>query len=185
MNDIKHGTLKRNNKPTQNSTVTFPDTLAPPTTSRAGASLSAAVLQSVSTLSGGPGSAAGASPATPAQGSSPGPGPAPPAPPPPDVDEPFIPPANVAVVTTAAELQRVNLAGALDIEIRSHLDLRNLSRVENPGLLPGEETARNIKSIALLYSSPQAPARSIRVRMRLSSRQSPTYSSLLLRPFTV
>ena len=73
-----------------------------------------------------------------------------------------IPAANITVVRTAGELQRAALAGAQDIEIRAHLDLRSLELAANP-LFDGIETAINRKRLALLYASP--PLRSIRVCM--------------------
>ena len=75
----------------------------------------------------------------------------------------LIPPANITIVTTAEELQEATIAGAQDIEIRSHLDLRTLKRVPTP-LIDGPETHDNRKRLALLYASP--PLRSIRVRPR-------------------
>ena len=75
----------------------------------------------------------------------------------------FIPAASITVVRTAAQLQRAALAGAQDIEIRAHLDLRSLERAANP-LIEGVETAVNPKRLALLYASP--PLRSIRVCIR-------------------
>ena len=41
-------------------------------------------------------------------------------------------PANITIVQTAMELQQACLTGAVDIEIRAHLDLRGLVRPLNP-----------------------------------------------------
>ena len=75
----------------------------------------------------------------------------------------IIPPANITIVTTAEELQEASLAGAQDIEIRRHIDLRTLTTVPNPSI-GGVEAVTNPKRLALLYASP--PLRSIRVRPR-------------------
>lgn len=71
-------------------------------------------------------------------------------------------PPNITVVNTADELQRALLSAAVDIEIRSHLDLRPIALAPNP-MIQGLETANNRKRIALLYATP--PLRSIRVRV--------------------
>eukprot|EP00892_Ulva_mutabilis_P000965 jgi/Ulvmu1/1086/UM106_0002.1 len=68
-------------------------------------------------------------------------------------------PADVTVVRTAQELQQATLSGAVDIEIREHLSLLNLTRPPNPAQ-PGQETFQNRKHLALLYAS--SPLRSIR-----------------------
>lgn len=69
-------------------------------------------------------------------------------------------PANITVVNTPQELQRALGNGAVDVEIRSHMDMRSLSLAANP-LIRGVETAVNPKRLALLYSG--NPLRSIRV----------------------
>lgn len=69
-------------------------------------------------------------------------------------------PANITVVNTAPELQQAMLNDAVDIEIRSHLDMRLLKRLNNPAIVgPTEDDAS--KKLALLYAS--TPLRSIRV----------------------
>ena len=78
-----------------------------------------------------------------------------------DAGDAVVGPANITVVTTPGELQAASLAGAQDIEIRSHLDLRSLKLAKNPAIT-GNETENNPKRLALLYASP--PLRSIRVR---------------------
>lgn len=45
-------------------------------------------------------------------------------------------PAAPVIVTTAAQLQQALEANAVDIEIRSHLDLRGLERKQNPLVVP-------------------------------------------------
>ena len=70
-------------------------------------------------------------------------------------------PANITIVRLVLDLQRATATGAVDIEIRAHLDLRGLSRTLNPAI-PGPETFQNPKRNALLYA--QSPLRSIRVR---------------------
>ena len=74
-----------------------------------------------------------------------------------------VPPAQVRVVTTAAELQAASVAGAQDIEIRTHLDLSGLKRFVNPALsaIPKEDI---IRPQALLYT--YGNMRSMRVRAR-------------------
>ena len=78
---------------------------------------------------------------------------------PPDPDETGAA-ANVTIVLSAQDLQRATATGAVDIEIRAHLDLRGLWRRLNPAI-PGHETWQNPKRNALLYA--QSPLRSIRV----------------------
>lgn len=68
--------------------------------------------------------------------------------------------ANITVVQTAIELQQACLTGAVDIEIRAHLDLRGLIRPPNPGVAGAGKY--DFGTRALLYSS--SPLRSIRVR---------------------
>lgn len=68
-----------------------------------------------------------------------------------------VPRANITVVRSAAELQAAAEAKAQDIEIRAHLDLRKLRRLQNPLV-----TSAVAGSYALLYADP--PLRSIRVR---------------------
>ena len=72
-----------------------------------------------------------------------------------------VPPAQLTVVTTAAELQAASVAGAQDIEIRAHLDLSSLRRFFNPRLPPitGDESKG---PHALLYA--YGNMRSMRVR---------------------
>eukprot|EP00892_Ulva_mutabilis_P004151 jgi/Ulvmu1/2107/UM125_0011.1 len=82
-----------------------------------------------------------------------------PQPAPPREDPAPILPANVTVVRTAGQLQRTMLRGAVDIEIREHLNLRNLTRPPNPAM-PGQDTFQNRKHLALMYAS--SPQRSIR-----------------------
>ena len=79
-------------------------------------------------------------------------------------------PANITIVRTAQDLQRATATGAVDIEIRAHLDLRSLSRTLNPAI-PGSETFQNPKRNALLYA--QSPLRSIRVRCDRGTGPSP------------
>ena len=69
--------------------------------------------------------------------------------------------ADIVAVSTAQELQEAALSGIADIEVRAHMDLRVLARVENPAI-EGPETPTNPKSFALLYAS--GDLRSIRVR---------------------
>lgn len=68
---------------------------------------------------------------------------------------PSLPDATVNVVTTADELLAASTATAQDIEIRAHLDLRSLVRVQNPALPP---TASRLAIINAL-----SPMRSMRV----------------------
>lgn len=68
---------------------------------------------------------------------------------------PSLPEAKVTVVTTAAELLDASTATAQDIEIRAHLDLRSLVRVQNPALPP---TALRLAIINAI-----SPMRSMRV----------------------
>lgn len=82
------------------------------------------------------------------------------APLPPSDVTPSTAPANVTVVTTPKDLQRALLDGAVDVEIRAHLDMRSLSLAANPKI-QGVETQINRKKLALLYS--YNPLRSIRV----------------------
>ena len=72
-----------------------------------------------------------------------------------------MPPAQVRVVTTAAELQAASVEGAQDIEIRTHLDLSSLKRLDNPALsaIPEDEISG---PQALLYT--HGIMRSMRVR---------------------
>lgn len=71
------------------------------------------------------------------------------------------PPANITVVRTARELQEASLRGALDIEIRAHLDLRTLDLAQDPsGLFSG--TVQEFGRRSLLYAD--LSMRSIRVR---------------------
>ena len=56
--------------------------------------------------------------------------PSPPAPPSPAVPGNATP--QVAAIYTAEQLQEAVFAGVRDIEIRAHLDLRNLPRVDTP-----------------------------------------------------
>lgn len=72
-----------------------------------------------------------------------------------------VPPSNVTVVRTAGDLQRATLTGALDIEIRTHLDLRTLAPADNPELQGAGEAAQ---ASALLYVA--STLRSIRVRIQ-------------------
>lgn len=65
--------------------------------------------------------------------------------------------ANITVVRTAEELQAATLRGATDIEIRSHVDLRSLSKGPNPAV----HELKSGRYLALLYAS--TPLRSIRV----------------------
>ena len=69
-------------------------------------------------------------------------------------------PADILEVNTAQELQDAVFAGISDIEIRAHMDLRSLARVENPAI-EGRETESNPKRLGLLYAS--GTLRSIRV----------------------
>ena len=71
-----------------------------------------------------------------------------------------VPPAQVTVVTTAAELQAASEAGAQDIEIRAHLDLSDLKLWFSPGLpkVPGVDRGPH----ALVYA--YGGMRSMRVR---------------------
>ena len=71
------------------------------------------------------------------------------------------PPANVTIVRTAEELQQATLRGAIDIEIRDHIDLSTLNLAFDPtGEFKG--TVRMYGKSSLLYS--YSPMRSIRVR---------------------
>lgn len=67
---------------------------------------------------------------------------------------------KITVVTSARQLQQAALAGAVDIVIKAHLDLRTLSLAPNPDIL-GAETQTNRKRLALLYGTRQM--RSLRV----------------------
>eukprot|EP00892_Ulva_mutabilis_P006547 jgi/Ulvmu1/4264/UM194_0004.1 len=62
-------------------------------------------------------------------------------------------PAEVTVVTSAAQLQAASEAAARDIEIRAHLDLRNLKRPPNPGIsgFDGPNNDDSIIRLALFY----------------------------------
>lgn len=71
-------------------------------------------------------------------------------------------PVNVTVVRTGAELRQATLGGARDIEIRAHLDMRDMRRIANP-LMPRVDRGNSRKELALLYAS--KPLRSIRVRL--------------------
>lgn len=62
---------------------------------------------------------------------------------------------QVAAVYTTEQLQQVMLAGVRDIEIRAHLDLRNLTMSDLTEVPPGSSDFRHV--------SPQT--RSIRVRI--------------------
>lgn len=66
-------------------------------------------------------------------------------------------PAEVTPVSTAEELRTAAAAGAQHIEIRAHLDLRELPRADNP-LIEGN----GVRALALLYAS--GGLESIRVR---------------------
>lgn len=81
----------------------------------------------------------------------------PPTPPPPDV---AVNPATPTVVTTVAELLDAAAAAVEDIEIRAHLDLRDVRRSQNPDL-PVLDNPGSPTRLALLYLRP--PMRSIRV----------------------
>lgn len=72
--------------------------------------------------------------------------------------QPPVFPTDIQIVHTAEELQAA-VGSATDIEIRAHLDLRDLSRLDNPQV-SAAEGIRN-RNIALLYAFP--PLRSIRV----------------------
>lgn len=71
-------------------------------------------------------------------------------------------PANVTIVRTGAELRQATLGGARDIEIRAHLDMRDMRRMANP-LMPGVDRGNSRRELTLLYAS--NPLRSIRVRL--------------------
>lgn len=73
--------------------------------------------------------------------------------------------ADIMVVTTVEELRSAAASQAADIEIRGHLDLRDLSRTDNPAIARGESPA----AAALLYSPPLL---SMRVRSLLPCRYS-------------
>lgn len=89
-----------------------------------------------------------------------------PPPAPPQLEDPLsddIAPPQIVVVSTASELQAAAADAAQDIEIRSHLDLRPLSRPKNPDI-PGfhsDDPANEIR-LALLYV--HGGMRSMRVR---------------------
>eukprot|EP00892_Ulva_mutabilis_P006549 jgi/Ulvmu1/4266/UM194_0006.1 len=72
-----------------------------------------------------------------------------PPPPPPPAASPA-PLADVTVVTTPEELQAAVAAAVVDIEIRAHLDLSNLTRPRNPEI-PGASTEDAPRNLALLY----------------------------------
>lgn len=75
----------------------------------------------------------------------------------------FIPRADITPVTTATDLQSVTLAGAQDIEVRGHVDLRGLARVNNPELrAPHDPENSDSNKFALLYALSEL--RSFRVR---------------------
>lgn len=81
-----------------------------------------------------------------------------------DIQDPPTPlgaPPNITIVNTPLELRKALKNGAVDIEIRSHMDMRSLKLDSNP-MIQGVETAINRKKLALLYA--QQPLRSIRVR---------------------
>lgn len=69
---------------------------------------------------------------------------------------------DVTVVTTPEELQAAAQASAAHIEIRAHLDCRNLTRLGNPDLPPTSSTGTRPR-LALLYA--RASMQSIRVRL--------------------
>jgi len=81
-------------------------------------------------------------------------------------------PANITIVHTPKQLQNAIKQGAVDVEIRSHLDLRELELGFNP-VINGLETQNNRKRLAVLYSGP--PLRSIRVRSFQSPVQMPAH----------
>eukprot|EP00892_Ulva_mutabilis_P000954 jgi/Ulvmu1/1085/UM106_0001.1 len=83
----------------------------------------------------------------------------PPPPPPPAQPLQAAAPPNITVVRTAAELQQASLSGAMDIEIRTHIDMRSLELALNP-MIQGAESLTNPRRLALLYAS--LPLRSIR-----------------------
>lgn len=72
---------------------------------------------------------------------------------------PAIAPREVAVVYTAEELQGATLSGALDVEIRAHLDLRAVRPARSPEMPAAEASGM---AAALLHTT--SPFRSIRVR---------------------
>ena len=78
----------------------------------------------------------------------------------PEAAAPPIQPANITVVTTPAELVKATLDGAVDIVISSHLDLRGLSVLPNPGITVAESPGKPTR-LALMYAD--LPLRSIRV----------------------
>lgn len=73
---------------------------------------------------------------------------------------PAVAPRNITEVYTAEELQRATLRGALDVEIRTHLDLRAMRPAHNPEM-PTDGGSDGAAS--LLFST--SPLRSIRVRL--------------------
>eukprot|EP00892_Ulva_mutabilis_P004162 jgi/Ulvmu1/2117/UM127_0002.1 len=58
---------------------------------------------------------------------------------------------TITVVRTAAQLQQASVSGAMDIEIRAHIDMRSLTLAPNPQI-QGEATANNPRRLALLYA---------------------------------
>ena len=74
----------------------------------------------------------------------------------------IVAPADVTIVRGPNELQQAVLSGAVDIEIRDHLDLRSVPREMNPAVQDSGD-AHYRKRFALLYAG--HPLRSIRVRL--------------------
>ena len=74
--------------------------------------------------------------------------------------DPVTPTPNPTVVRSAEELQAATLAGAVNIEIHDHIDLRGLSLAVNPDI-SGPDIHTFIKRLALMYAT--AHTRSIRV----------------------
>ena len=74
--------------------------------------------------------------------------------------QPPAPTAPVKIVQTAETLQQAVMSGEQDIEIRAHLDLRDLSRLPNPALESSFTTTPIEQSLLYITDS----MRSMRVR---------------------
>lgn len=98
-----------------------------------------------------------------------------PSPPPPAVQGNATP--EVAAMYTAEQLQEAILSGVRDIEIRAHLDLRNLTQVDTPEVLSNFShfqyvlaTTRSIRVCNLQYPA-QTCVHSFQIRVIMTTLQ--------------